>query len=156
MRHANICVALIIAASGALGYACDPPSPSGYTPPDSFSDAEDPPSADAPWSPEIENLGSDGWRSSTERWCPDLGFPIWALDVWSSDDAVYILAVDNYDTGMTYEDVNHIYMNDGTGWSTVYKEPASVLREGHIPATCRGSRTGASPARTSCPRRSSS
>ena len=131
MRRADIFTIPII-SSTLLLIACVPPQPSDYTPPDIYTDDEDPPSPDAPWTPAIENLGSDGWRSSTDRWCPDLGYLIWTIDVWSDDDAVYILAVDNTDTGMTYEDINHIYMNDGTGWSTVYEEPASTLSGGDL------------------------
>jgi len=95
-------------------------------------DADDPRPGDAPAAPDIPDLGETGWRSSTVPWCPDLVFPVFALDVWSSEDAVYILAVDNRDTGMTYEDINHIFRNDGTGWSVVYEQPARIEGDGDI------------------------
>jgi len=136
MRGTHILPILALAATCALGCVCsksvqigDGNVDSGTPGPDGSTESD---VTDAIWSPDIANLGATGWRSSTVPWCPDLAFPTFALDVWSNDDAVHILAVDNYNTGMTYEDVNHIYRNDGSGWTTIYEEPARTVRDGDI------------------------
>ena len=81
--------------------------------------------SDGAWSPPIDALGDPGWRDSRDPWCPGIDGHVESYDIWSHAAGVYALVADNQDTGITYEDVNHIYFNDGTGWSLYYEALAS-------------------------------
>jgi hypothetical protein len=83
------------------------------------------PPGDGSWDPPIENMGDSGWRDSTAPWCPGIEGMILAYDVWSYFGGVYTIVANNINTGMTYEDVNHLYFNNGTGWALAYEAPAS-------------------------------
>jgi hypothetical protein len=82
---------------------------------------------DFSWDPSIENMGEPGWRDSSEPWCQTFEGPITAYDIWSFEGGVHVVVSDNQNTGMTYEDVNHIYFNDGSGWRKTYEETASSV-----------------------------
>jgi hypothetical protein len=87
----------------------------------------DPMASDTPWNPPIDGLGDPGWRDSSEPWCQTFQKPIFAYDIWSFSGGVHVVVSDNQNTGMTYEDVNHIYFNDGNGWRLTYEETASSV-----------------------------